>query len=160
MNNKAIKTYEDLLQEEQRLTAQLSSYKHLIKEDMDGVKQGIKDKLNPVKKAKDMARNLFIQEGKNGPALNAAIKFVTDFVVNKILPKRTSVWTKTIIPFISRNVVTHMITDEQRTKISQMVNEAVAKIDAFFRKNMAKKPHSYRSDSTHSTATTSPYPNL
>ena len=38
---KAIKTYEDLLQEEQRLKGELDSYKVLIKEDIQGLKEGL-----------------------------------------------------------------------------------------------------------------------
>lgn len=139
MNKKAIKTYEDLLQEEQRLTAQLATYKDLIKDDISGVKQGIKDKLNPVKKVKAMVQNLFTQDGRNGPALNAALKFVTDLVIRKLIPNRTSIWTKTVIPFISRNVVTHLVTEEQRTKINGFVNETVRKVDRFIRKKVRKK---------------------
>jgi hypothetical protein len=37
-----IKTYEDLLQEEQRLLAQLKSTEVLIREDIAGVKEGLK----------------------------------------------------------------------------------------------------------------------
>src|SRR3954462_3383792 len=107
MNNKAIKTYDDLLLEEQRLTAQLATYKELIKEDIASVKVGVKDKLNPFKRAKEKVVSLFSQEGKNGPALNFAINFVLDFIIRKIIPKRTSIWTKTVIPFITKNYISH-----------------------------------------------------
>jgi hypothetical protein len=139
MNNKAIKTYEDLLQEEQRLTAQLATYKDLIKTDIADLKQGVKDKLNPLKRAKAMAQNLFVQDGKNGPALNSALNFVTDFVIRKLIPNRTSIWTKTVLPFISRNIVTHLVTDEQRKAINGFVIKTVGKIDRFIRKTIRKK---------------------
>ena len=63
---KKIKTYEDLLEEEQRLTAQLGSYKELIRGDIAGIKDG----LNPIKKAKEKVKQLFTREDKNSPAIN------------------------------------------------------------------------------------------
>lgn len=139
MNNKPIKTYEDLLQEEQRLTAQLATYKGLIKEDIAELKQGVKDKLNPIKQIKEKAKNLFVSEGKNGPALNAALRFATDFVIHTLIPKRTNILTKTVIPFLSRNYVTHMITDEQRKKLAKFVNSTIRKADRLLRKKVLKK---------------------
>ena len=153
MNKKAIKTVDDLLQEEQRLTAQLATYKDLIRNDLADLKQGVKDKLNPVKKVKAMAQNLFTQDGRNGPALNAALRFVTDLVIRKIIPHRTSIWTKTVIPFLSRNVVTHLITDEQRIKINRFVTRTVGKVDRFIRKTMQKKQEEHlRKDMAAATA--------
>jgi hypothetical protein len=130
-----IKTYEDLLQEEQRLTAQLSSYKQLIKTDIAGVKEG----LNPIKRAKEKVKSLFTREDKNSPALNFTLNFVLDFIIRKVMPNRTSVLTKTLIPFVLKNYVSHLITDEQRTAISTKLNELVAKVDRLIRKVMLKK---------------------
>jgi hypothetical protein len=131
-----IKTYEDLLQEEQRLTAQLSSYKDLIKADIAGVKEG----LNPIKKAKEKVKNLFTREDKNSPALNFTINFVLDFIIRKIIPNRTSVLTKTVIPFMLKNYASHLITDAQRKSISSTMNKLVGKIDGFIKKSSAKSP--------------------
>lgn len=130
-----IKTYDDLLQEEQRLTAQLSSYKDLIKTDIAGVKAG----LNPIKKAKEKIKNLFTREDKNSPALNFAINFVLDFMIRKVIPNRTSVFTKTIIPFILKNYASHLITDEQRKSISGAMNKIMAKIDHFIHSTIQKR---------------------
>jgi hypothetical protein len=139
MNSKPIKTYEDLEQEEQRLTAHLTMLKTQIKEDMTSVKTGIKDKLNPIKRAKEKVSHLFSQEGRNGPALNFLINFVLDFIIRKIIPRRTSIWTKTVIPFITKNYVSHLITEEQRNSILGAVNSVAGKIDAFIRKTIRKK---------------------
>ena len=45
--NKSIKTYEDLLQEEQRLLQQLKAHEVLIREDI----AGLKEKMKPMEKA-------------------------------------------------------------------------------------------------------------
>ena len=127
---KRISTYEDLLQEEQRLTAQLVTYKSMIKTDIASVKDG----LNPIKKAKEKVKSLFTRDDKNSPALNFALNFGLDFIIRKIIPNRTSVLTKTLIPFFLKNYVSHMITDAQRKSISTTMNRFIAKID-----NMLKK---------------------
>lgn len=132
---KKIKTYDDLLQEEARLTAQLSSYKQLIKTDIAGVKAG----LNPIKKAKEKAKSLFVREGKNGPAINFALNFVLDYIIRKIMPNRTGVFTKTVIPFVIKNYVSHLITDEQRKAISTAANSFVEKVQNMIRKAAQKK---------------------
>jgi hypothetical protein len=130
-----IKTYEDLLQEEQRLTTQLSSYKELIKGDIAGIKDG----LNPIKKAKEQVKNLFTREDKNSPAINFTLNFALDYIIRKIIPNRTSVLTKTVIPFVLKNYVSHLITDEQRKAISKSMHGLVAKIDGMIKKATAKK---------------------
>src|SRR5829696_3042085 len=130
-----ISTYEELLQEEQRLTTQLSSYKEFIKTDIAGVKEG----LNPVKKAKEKVKSLFTREDKNSPAINFSLNFLLDFVIRKILPNRTSVLTKTVIPFFIKNYVSHLITDEQRKAIATKVDSLVSKAQEMIRKTMHKR---------------------
>lgn len=139
MNKRPIKTYEDLELEEQRLTAHLSSLKTIMAEDITGVKQGIKEKLNPLKKVREKVSNLFTRGDKNGPAINFALNFVLDYIIRVFIPNRTSVWTKTVIPFITKNYVSHLITDDQRNSISKYINDSLAKIDAAIRKSMIKK---------------------
>lgn len=133
---KRISTYEDLLAEEQRLTAQLATYKSMIKTDIASVKDG----LNPIKKAKEKVKALFTRDDKNSPALNFAINFVLDFVIRKIMPNRTSVLTKTIIPFFAKNFASHLITDAQRKSISTAMNRFIAKVDGMIKKAAAKNP--------------------
>ena len=134
-----IKTYEDLLQEEQRLTAQLGSYKELIKGDIAGVKDG----LNPIKKAKDKVKSLFSRDDKNSPAMNFTLNFVLDYIIRKIIPNRTSVLTKTVIPFVLKNYVSHLITDEQRKAFSNSLNGLVAKIETMINKKAKSKQGVY-----------------
>jgi hypothetical protein len=146
---KRISTYEDLLAEEQRLTAQLSTYKSMIKTDIASVKDG----LNPIKKAKEKVKALFTRDDKNSPALNFAINFVLDFIIRKIIPNRTSVLTKTIIPFFAKNFASHLITDAQRKSISTAMNRFIASIDGMIKKAAAKNPAFKAAASTTTSAT-------
>ena len=139
MNNSAIKTYEDLEREERRLTARLATLKTTIREDVTGVKQGVKDKLNPVKKVKETVRHLFVREGENGPVINFALYVVQDFVIRMFIPNRTNIFTKTIIPFLTKNYVSNLVTEEQRKTVMRAVNGAMGKMDHFFSKARQKK---------------------
>jgi hypothetical protein len=139
MNNRTIKTYDDLEREEQRLTAHLATLKLTLQEDISGVKHGLKEKLNPVKKIKAKVRELFVRDDKNSPAINFALNFGLDYILRLFIPNRTSVWTKTVIPFLTKNYVSHLITDEQRQKVGKYVNDAIGKLDQMIRKPMNKK---------------------
>ncbi|MGE5521021.1 MAG: hypothetical protein ACM3VS_13905 [Candidatus Dadabacteria bacterium] len=126
--NKAIKTYEDLTQEEQRLKGQLESYKLLIKDDITGLKEA----LNPIKRGIGVAKRLFTRDN-NGPVLNFGLNFGLDMLLRKILLARAGWMVKFLIPYIVKNYASHIIAEEDRGKI---VN-AVAKLFAKFK---IKKP--------------------
>lgn len=149
---KRIKTYEDLLEEEQRLTAQLTMYKSMIKTDIASVKDG----LNPIKKAKEKVKAFFTRDDKNSPALNFAINFGLDFFLRKLMPNRTSVFTKTIIPFFAKNVASHLITDAQRKSISSTMNRFISKVDAMIKKTAAKNP-AFKAATATTTSETEPH---
>ena len=117
-----IKTYEDLLHEEQRLTAQLGSYKELIKADIAGIKQG----LNPVKRVANTVKNLFTREDK-GPLLNFGLNFGMDVVLRKILLGRAGWLTKVVVPYVVKNYASHLITEEQRKNVAKSVSKFISK---------------------------------
>jgi hypothetical protein len=119
---KKISTYEDLLQEEQRLTAQLSSYKELIKDDIDGIKQG----LNPFKQVAKTVRSLFTR-GDNGPLLNFGMNFGLDVFLKKVLLGRASWVTKVVVPYVIKNYASHLITEDQRRNVAKSVSKFLTK---------------------------------
>ncbi len=120
---KKIKTYEDLIQEEQRLTAQLRSYKDLIQEDLVILKQG----LNPFKRGIDVAKNLFTR-GDNGPLLNFGLNFGMDVFLRRILLGRASWITKVVVPYLVKNYASHFVTEDQRKAVGKSVSKFVSKI--------------------------------
>src|SRR5437868_4830001 len=120
---KAIKTYEDLALEEQRLQAQLESYKGLIKEDMTALKAS----LNPVKRAAATVKNLFTFED-HGPLLNFGLNFGFDFLVRKVLLARMGWITKVVVPYLIKNYASHLITEDQRKSLSKSISKIVSKL--------------------------------
>ena len=118
-----IKTYDDLLQEEQRLQAQMDSYKGLIKEDIEGIKAG----LNPVKRVAATVKNLFTR-GDNGPLLNFGLNFGLDVFVRRFLLGRANWVTKVVVPYVIKNYASHLITEDQRKAVGKTVSNFFAKI--------------------------------
>lgn len=117
-----IKTYEELLQEEQRLTVQLRSYKELMKEDIAGIKSG----LNPIKRTAYMVKNLFTRDD-NGPLLNFGVNFGLDVVLRRIILGRASWVTKVVVPYLVKNYASHLITEDQRKAVGKSVSRFLSK---------------------------------
>lgn len=121
-----IKTYDDLLQEEQALTVKLATYKSLIKEDITGLKAGVKDKLNPVKRIVGTAKNLFTFDD-NGPLLNFGLRFGTDVFLRRILLGRANWIAKVVVPYVIKNYASHLITEGQRKAVTKTVSSFLSK---------------------------------
>jgi predicted RNA binding protein with dsRBD fold (UPF0201 family) len=131
---KAIKTYEDLLQEEQRLKGELDSYKVLIKEDI----QGLKEALNPVKRVVATARRIFTRDD-NGPLINFGLNFGVDFILKKVLLARTGWIFKFLVPYVVKNYASHIVGDEERDKIAKTIKRLLKKL------NFKKAKHEFES---------------
>jgi hypothetical protein len=120
---KKIKTYEDLIQEEQSLTVQMHSYRDLIKEDIAGIKQG----LNPIKRGAKVVKGLFSRDD-NGPLLNFGLNFGMDVVLRRILLGRASWIAKVVVPYVVKNYASHLITEDQRKAVGKNVSKFLSKI--------------------------------
>lgn len=126
-----IKTYDDLLQEEIRLQAHLTSCKDVIKQDIVGIKEG----LNPFKRVVNTIKGLFTRDD-NGPLVNFGLNFGLDVFVRRILLGRASWITKVVVPYVIKNYASHLITEEQRKTITKSVSK-------FFSKFIKKKKESF-----------------
>jgi hypothetical protein len=118
-----IKTYEDLLQEEQRLLAQLKSTEVLIREDIAGVKEGLKPLGNAMKTI-----SKFTTRDKTGALANFGLDFSVDLFVRKILLARAGWFTKILIPYLIKNYSSHIISEQQRAKLMEKINNFFSKL--------------------------------
>ena len=114
--NRSIKTYQDLLQEEQRLTAQLASYKGLIKEDLTALKAS----LNPIRKVKESFKKLFTRDPHN-PVLNFGLNFGIDLLLRRLLLARAGGALKFLVPFVTKNYLSHIISEENKNKVAKSI---------------------------------------
>jgi hypothetical protein len=118
-----IKTYEDLLLEEQRLLAQLKATEVLIRDDIAGVKEGLKPLGNAMKTI-----SKFTTRDKTGALANFGLDFSVDLFVRKILLARAGWFTKILIPYLIKNYSSHIISEQQRAKLMEKINNFFSKL--------------------------------
>jgi hypothetical protein len=118
-----IKTYEDLLQEEQRLVAQLKATEVLIRDDLAGVKEGLK----PIGSVMKIITR-FATRDKTGVFSNFGLDFSVDLIVRRFLLARAGWFTKILIPYLIKNYSSHIISEQQRAKLMEKINNIFSKL--------------------------------
>jgi len=121
--SKSIKSYEDLLQEEQRLLQSLKTQEVQIRKDMAGIQEG----LQPVGKVFSFFQKMATRD-HTGPLTNFGIDFGIDLLIRRLLLARAGWFTKIFVPFIFKNYSSHIINEEQRTKLAQKIQNLFNKI--------------------------------
>jgi hypothetical protein len=119
----SIKTYDDLLQEEQRLVQVLKGHEAVIKEDLAGLREGLK----PVRNALNVLNRMATRD-KTGPLMNFGIDFSIDLFLRRLLLARAGWFTKIVVPFVVKNYSSHIISDEQKAKLAKKVQDIFNKI--------------------------------
>jgi hypothetical protein len=118
-----IKTYEDLLQEEQRLVAQLKETEVLIRNDIAGVKEGLKPIGNVVRTI-----GKFTTRDKTNAFANFGLDFSVDLFVRRFLLARAGWFTKILIPYLIKNYSSHIISEQQRAKLMEKINNFFSRL--------------------------------
>ena len=121
--SKSIKTYEDLLKEEQQLILQLKSHEFLIREDIAGIKESLK----PAGKVFNVLNKMATRD-HTGPLATFGIDFSIDLLIRKLLLAKAGWFTKLVIPFVVKNYSSHIISEEQRLKLSKKLQSLFNKI--------------------------------
>ncbi|MBD0331566.1 MAG: hypothetical protein ICV66_02830 [Chitinophagaceae bacterium] len=121
--DKTIKTYDDLLAEEQRLTALLNVQKELIAEDIAGVKEGLK----PVKKVYEFMQKMATRDNAS-PLMNFGMEMGIDLFIRRLLLARAGWLTKIVVPFFVKNYSSHLIGEEKREAWFKKVRNLLKKI--------------------------------
>ena len=121
--NKSIKTYEDLLQEEQRLLQQLRAHEVLIREDI----AGLKEKIKPMEKAFGVLQKMATRD-HTGALANFGLDFSIDLLIRRLLLAKAGWFTKILVPFVLKNYSSHIVSDEQRARFAQKIQNLFNKI--------------------------------
>jgi hypothetical protein len=122
MNKKRIRTYEDLIEEQQRLISVLKTQEQIVRVDIAGVKQG----LQPFGKALQVVNKLATRDN-TAPVMNFGLEMGIDLLIRKMLLARAGWFTKIVIPFLVKNYSSHIIGEDKRLALIQ-------KVKGFFRK--------------------------
>lgn len=118
-----IRTYKDLLEEEQRLQQILKSQEVLIREDL----VSMKDNLEPIKKVYDQVHKVFTRDNRV-PVFNIGLELGIDIVLRRFLLAKAGWFAKTFVPYIVKNYTFHIISEEKRKIIIRKIEELVNKI--------------------------------
>jgi hypothetical protein len=108
MTDKPIKTYHDLLEEKQQLEVLLNAQKELIRYDF----RELKAEFQPVIKTVGLAGKMFTKD-KTNALLNTGADTLIDIIVKKVLLGKAGWITRTIVPFLIKNVSSHVIAEKK-----------------------------------------------
>jgi hypothetical protein len=120
--NKRIRTYEELLEEQQVLLSRLKTQEAQIRVDIAGVKEGLK----PLGKAWNVVNKMATRDN-TAPVLNFGMEMGIDLLIRRVLLARAGWFTKVVVPFLIKNYSSHIIGEEKREALMN-------KIKGFFRK--------------------------
>ena len=133
-----IKTIEDLQAEQLRLTSILKSHEASIKDDMVGIKLGLK----PFNKAAKIVGKMATRDN-TAPLLNFGLEFGIDLFVRKFLLAKAGWFSKIVVPFLVKNYSSHLIGAEKRALLLKKVRTVFKNI----------RPVKAGTDTTATTAT-------
>lgn len=118
-----IRTYKDLLEEEQRLQQLLKSQEILIREDLVNMKEN----LEPIKKVYDQVHKVFTRDNRV-PVFNIGLELGIDVLLRRFLLARAGWFAKTFVPYIVKNYTSHIISEEKRKLVIKKIEELFNKI--------------------------------
>ena len=118
-----ITTYNDLLQEEQRLQGILKGQENLIRQDL----VSLKENLEPIKKVYDKVQKLFTRDNRV-PVFNIGLEMGIDILLRRFVLARAGWFAKTLVPYLVKNYSSHIIGEEKRKAILKKIEELFNKI--------------------------------
>ncbi len=118
-----IRTYNDLLQEEQRLQEILRGQENLIRQDL----VSFKENLEPVKKVYDKVHKLFTRDNRV-PVFNIGLEMGIDILLRRFVLAKAGWFAKTFVPYLVKNYSSHIIGEEKRKAIIKKVEELFSKL--------------------------------
>lgn len=110
-----IRTYDDLLEQEQKMKLLLQAQKELVLEDI----RDFKEELKPVKAAANFFSSI-ISRDKNNFFVNSGVNQVIDLIFKKIILARAGWLTRRIIPFFLKNYSSHFIARHKEQFIEKL----------------------------------------
>lgn len=144
-----IRTYDELLQEEQRLQAVLKTQEDLIRLDL----VAFKENLEPVKKVYDKVQKLFTRDNRV-PFFNMGLEMGIDILLRRFLLAKAGWFAKTLVPYFVKNYSSHILGEEKRKAIIRKIQEVFNKL----RPNKDRQAEAHNSSQEFRSSYTGPYP--
>jgi len=105
---KPVESYEDLLNEKQRLQLLIENQKNIVRHDFQELRSQFRKELRPALDAANFVRRFTVPEKRNQTLLTLGIGFAIDFS-SRLLLQRSNVFVRTIIPMIAKGVSTKFL---------------------------------------------------
>ena len=105
---KPIRTYEDLMEEKERLNQLLAAQRELIRQDFNE----IKEELAPVRSAISMVGKFATRDNRNF-LLTTAAETAIELVIRRMLLAKAGWFTKLVVPFVMKNFSSHVLADNK-----------------------------------------------
>ena len=115
--NKQIKTYEDLLNEKQRLKVLVRVQKQVIQYDI----QEIKEKLIPVTNTLEVIKK-FVTKDTTNLLLTIGSDLAINTIVKQFILSRAGWLTRTIIPYFLKNYSSHFVAEQKDKWLDKLKN--------------------------------------
>lgn len=115
MNKAQIRTYDDLVEEKERLQRLLA----VQKEDISTNWQEMKKEFEPVKNIVSFFSKLTTRD-KSNPLVNMGIDVAGDLVLRKIILAKTGWVTRLIVPFLLKNYSSNVFADKGKSFIHRI----------------------------------------
>ena len=112
---KRIQTYQDLLDEKERLQSVLKVQKEILRQDLSD----IKEELKPLRSAVAFAGKLITRDHTN-TILNAGADTLINLVVKNIFLSRAGWFTRFIVPLLAKNYSSHFISENKKSIVNKL----------------------------------------
>lgn len=105
---KPIRTYEDLMEEKERLNQLLAAQKELIRQDFNEIKQ----EFAPVRSAISLVGK-FTSKDNRSFLLTTATDTIIEILVRRMILAKAGWFTRIVVPFFMKNFSSHVIADNK-----------------------------------------------
>jgi hypothetical protein len=118
-----IRTYNELLQEEQRLQQQLKSQENIIRQDIAGMQENFE----PIKKIYDTVHRIFTRDNRV-PFFNLGLELGVDMLLRRFILARAGWFARIIVPYLVKNYSSHIIGEEKRKALVKKIRDMFNKV--------------------------------
>jgi hypothetical protein len=118
-----IRTYNDLLKEEQRLELHLKVQEAVIRKDLADFRENVE----PVRKIFSTAQKIFTRDNRV-PVFNIGLELLIDILLRRFILKRAGWIAKSIVPYVVKNYSSHIRGEEKRKALVKKIRDVFSKL--------------------------------
>ena len=117
----SIRTYKELVAYQQELRELMLVHKQVIRQDI----REIKSELKPVTNVVGLISKFFIRNKIHTTAARTVSSLI-DLVLKKTILSRASWPSRVVVPFLTRNILSHLLVPEQREQLLNKLHAIIS----------------------------------